>query len=56
MNGQVTLRQEQCLTYLDRLSGKRFGRLMNFNAKLIKDGIKRIVLQRRPLRAFVTSW
>ncbi|NLC80667.1 MAG: GxxExxY protein [Lentisphaerae bacterium] len=34
--------KKQLLTYL-RLSGKRLGLLINFNAALLKDGIKRIV-------------
>lgn len=34
--------KKQLLTYL-RLSGKRLGLLINFNAGLIKDGITRIV-------------
>jgi GxxExxY protein len=33
----------QVLTYL-RLSGKRRGLLVNFNSRLLKDGIKRFVL------------
>ncbi len=33
----------QVLTYL-KLSGNRLGLLMNFNVKLLKDGIKRLVL------------
>jgi GxxExxY protein len=33
----------QILTYL-KLSGNRLGLLMNFNVKLLKDGIKRLVL------------
>ena len=37
------LHEAQLLTYL-RLSGKRVGLLMNFNAVLIKDGIRRMVL------------
>jgi GxxExxY protein len=35
--------EAQVMTYL-KLSGKRLGILINFNVKLIKDGIKRIVL------------
>lgn len=33
----------QVLTYL-KLSGNRLGLLINFNVKLLKDGIKRLVL------------
>ena len=33
----------QVLTYL-RLTGKRVGLLLNFNSKILKDGIKRFVL------------
>lgn len=33
----------QILTYL-KLSGNRLGLLLNFNVKLLKDGIKRLVL------------
>src|SRR5256885_2350874 len=35
--------EAQVLTYL-RLSGKRRGLLLNFNSRLLKDGIKRFVL------------
>lgn len=35
--------EAQVLTYL-RLSGKRRGLLINFNSRLLKDGIKRFVL------------
>lgn len=35
--------QQQLLTYL-KITGKRVGLLINFNAPLIKDGIKRVVL------------
>jgi GxxExxY protein len=35
--------QAQLLTYL-KLTGKRLGYLINFNAPLIKQGIKRLVL------------
>jgi GxxExxY protein len=37
------LHEAQLLTYL-KLTGHRLGLLINFNTKLIKDGIKRIVL------------
>jgi GxxExxY protein len=36
------IHRAQCLTYL-RLSGKKLCLLMNFNSKLIKDGIERLV-------------
>jgi len=35
--------KQQVLTYL-RFSGHRLGLLINFNAGLIKDGIKRVIL------------
>ena len=35
--------EAQVLTYL-RLSGKRRGLLLNFNSRLLKDGIRRFVL------------
>jgi GxxExxY protein len=35
--------EAQLLTYL-KLTGYRLGILINFNTKLIKDGIKRVVL------------
>ncbi len=35
--------EAQMLTYL-RLSGKRRGLLINFNSRLLKDGVKRFVL------------
>lgn len=35
--------EAQLLTYL-KISGKRVGLLINFNTKLVKDGIKRLVL------------
>ena len=37
------IHEAQLLTYL-KLTGKRLGLLINFNTKLIKDGIKRMVL------------
>ena len=37
------LHTAQLMTYL-RLSGLRLGLLINFNVRLIKDGIKRMVL------------
>ncbi len=39
----LPIHSAQLLTYL-RLSGNRLGLLINFNAPLIKDGTKRIVL------------
>ena len=39
----IPLHQAQILTYL-RLSQKRIGYLINFNVKLIRDGIQRLVL------------
>ena len=39
----IPLHEAQLLTYL-KLTGYRLGVLINFNTKLIKDGIKRIVL------------
>ena len=38
-----TIHEAQLLTYL-KLNGKRLGLLINFNTRLIKDGIKRMVL------------
>jgi GxxExxY protein len=35
--------EAQLLTYL-KLTGIRLGILINFNTKLIKDGIKRVIL------------
>jgi len=35
--------ESQVLTYL-RVSGKKIGLLMNFNSRLLRDGIKRYVL------------
>jgi GxxExxY protein len=35
--------EAQLLTYL-RVTGKKVGLLVNFNSKLLKDGIKRFVL------------
>ena len=39
----IPLHEAQLLTYL-KLTGHRLGILINFNTKLIKDGIKRVVL------------
>ena len=33
----------QVLTYL-RLTGKRLGLLINFNRKLLRDGVRRLIL------------
>jgi GxxExxY protein len=35
--------EAQLLTYL-RLTGKRIGLLLNFNSRLLKDGVKRLIL------------
>jgi len=35
--------EAQLLTYL-RLTGKRVGLLVNFNSRLLKEGIKRLIL------------
>jgi GxxExxY protein len=39
----LPIHEAQLLTYL-KLSGMRVGLLMNFNVRLLKDGIKRLVL------------
>lgn len=39
----LPIHEAQLMTYL-RLSGKRLGLLVNFNTRLLKDGIKRIAL------------
>ena len=39
----LPLAEAQVLTYL-KLSGHRLGFLMNFNVRLFKDGVRRIVL------------
>jgi GxxExxY protein len=39
----LPVHEAQLLTYL-RLSGKRIGFLLNFNAALLRDGMKRMVL------------
>ena len=39
----LPVHEAQLLTYL-KLTGMRLGLLINFNTRLIKDGIKRIVL------------
>jgi hypothetical protein len=38
--------EAQLLTYM-RLTGKRIGLLMNFNSRLLKEGVKRLALERR---------
>jgi GxxExxY protein len=46
VQGGRTLEQvfeAQLLTYL-RLTGKRIGLLINFNSRLLKDGVKRLIL------------
>jgi len=35
--------QAQVMTYI-KVAGKRIGLLMNFNSRLLKDGIKRVIL------------
>lgn len=39
----IPIHQAQLLTYL-KLSGRRLGFLMNFNARLLKEGLRRIAL------------
>ncbi len=39
----LQIHQAQLLTYL-KLSNKRLGFLINFNVRMIKDGIKRMAL------------
>ena len=39
----LPIHESQVLTYL-KMSGKRLALLINFNVRLLKDGIKRIVL------------
>jgi GxxExxY protein len=39
----LPIHEAQLLTYL-KLSGIRLGLLLNFNVRLLKDGIKRMVL------------
>jgi GxxExxY protein len=41
----LPIHEAQLLTYL-KLSGIELGLLINFNAKLVKDGIKRLILSR----------
>jgi len=46
----TTVHQAQVLTYL-KLSGIQHGLLINFNARLVKDGIKSLLLRRAPTQA-----
>ncbi len=39
----LPIHQSQVLTYL-KLSGRRLGFLMNFNVRLLKEGLRRVVL------------
>jgi GxxExxY protein len=39
----IPIHQSQLLTYL-KLSGRRLGFLMNFNVRLLKDGLRRVAL------------
>ncbi len=41
----LPIHQAQLHTYL-KLSGKKFGLILNFNAPLMKDGIKRMAMSR----------
>ena len=43
VEGLLPIHEAQLLTYL-KLSGKRIGLLMNFNAELLKHGLKRFAL------------
>ena len=43
VNKMIPLHEAQLMTYL-RLSNLRLGLLINFNVRLIKDGIKRLVI------------
>jgi len=43
VDGLAAIHEAQLLTYL-RLSGLRVGLLINFNVKLLRDGVKRRVL------------
>jgi GxxExxY protein len=43
VSGLTPVFEAQVLTYL-RLTGKRLGLLINFNSRLLKDGIKRFAL------------
>ena len=39
----LPIHQSQVLTYL-KLSGRRLGFLMNFNVRLLKEGLRRVIL------------
>jgi GxxExxY protein len=39
----IPIHEAQLMSYL-KLSGRRLGLLINFNVKLLKDGIKRIAM------------
>ena len=41
VEGLLPIHEAQLLTYL-RLAGKRFGLLVNFNEKLLKNGVRRV--------------
>ncbi len=43
LDALAPIHQSQLLTYL-KLSGRRLGFLMNFNVRLLKDGIRRVAL------------
>jgi GxxExxY protein len=43
VSGLTPVFEAQVLTYL-RLTGKRLGLLINFNSRLLKDGVKRLAL------------
>lgn len=42
----ISLHEAQLLTYL-KLSSLRLGFLMNFNSRLLKDGLKRVILSQK---------
>lgn len=48
------IHQAQMLTYL-KLSGVEHGLLINFNARLVRDGIKSLLLTRTPTRSQWTT-
>ena len=55
VEGLQPLHEAQLLSYL-KLSGKKVGLLLNFNVRLMKQGVRRLVLNydeisRRPLRS-----
>jgi GxxExxY protein len=43
VDGMLPIHDAQVLTYL-KLSGLKLGLLINFNTKILKDGVKRLVL------------